>query len=277
MTKLEQKQPLVLFGGTSEGRELAEFLRREKLPVTVFVASEYGQELLPEAAPEQGFYLRVGRLDEAGIKAALKEIEPRLVIDATHPYARLVSVNLEKAAKSLDYPYLRLLRAPLSLAESQELGGLNSEAKKLKIVEFSTLPAMVEWLNQQPGRIFSSLGAKACSELSKIREIERLTVRILPLQESFEAALKAAIPAKNIICMQGPFSRDLNLAMFRATGAEILLTKESGQSGGFLEKLEAAVEGGLTVAVLSRPEESKGLSLAEIKQYLLEVRDGQNH
>ena len=54
--------------------------------------------------------------------------------------------------------------------------------------------------------------------------------------------------------------------MFRAAEADILITKESGVAGGFLEKLAAARACGMTVAVLERPDEEAGLTLEEAKR-----------
>jgi precorrin-6x reductase len=61
--------------------------------------------------------------------------------------------------------------------------------------------------------------------------------------------------------MQGPFSRELNRAMFTAAGAAILVTKNSGPQGGFAEKLDAAGDLGMRVALLTRPVEPDGMSL----------------
>ena len=60
------------------------------------------------------------------------------------------------------------------------------------------------------------------------------------------------LPA-HIICMQ-PFATELNAAMFRQTGARYVVTKNSGRTGGFQEKLEAARQTGAKVIVIERGE-----------------------
>ena len=52
---------VLLFGGTVEGRTVAEYLNENKIPAMVCVATEYGESLLP-----QGEYLELShnRLDE---------------------------------------------------------------------------------------------------------------------------------------------------------------------------------------------------------------------
>ena len=57
----------------------------------------------------------------------------------------------------------------------------------------------------------------------------------------------------NIIAMQGPFSKDLNKAMLTSTNAGVLITKESGNLGGFMDKLEACIELDVKLIVVQRP------------------------
>jgi precorrin-6x reductase len=59
--------------------------------------------------------------------------------------------------------------------------------------------------------------------------------------------------------------------MFRAAGASILVTKESGAAGGFTEKLAAARNCGMTTAVLARPKDTDGLTAAE---WLRRIEEG---
>ena len=97
---------------------------------------------------------------------------------------------------------------------------------------------------------------------------------MLPFKDSLEACLDAGFPAKHLICMQGPFGEDLNVAMFQHTGAKILLTKDSGSAGGFPEKIAAARRCGMKIYIWKRPLQEEGLSLEQIER-LLEARAAQ--
>lgn len=81
---------ILLFAGTTEGRNLAEFLEKNQIPTEVCVATQYGETLL-----EEGKYLHVhaGRLDETEMEQQIQKQQITLVIDATHPYAVIVSQN----------------------------------------------------------------------------------------------------------------------------------------------------------------------------------------
>ena len=95
---------ILLFGGTGEGRALAEWMLAERIPCTVCVATEYGETLLPAGAEA-----RVGRMDRAAMAALMGE-GYALAVDATHPYAVEVTENIKAAAEAAGLPYLRLVR-----------------------------------------------------------------------------------------------------------------------------------------------------------------------
>ena len=131
---------------------------------------------------------------------------------------------------------------------------------------------MIDYLSATEGVVFSSLGSKAAKELCRVRDYQsRLWLRILPTVSSISDCLEAGFPAAHLICMQGPFSRELNAAMFHATGAQILITKESGATGGFPEKVAAARDCGMTVAVLARPQDFPGLTC---EAWLQRIKEG---
>lgn len=242
---------VIVFGGTAEGRRLAEYLAARNIPSIIHVATEYGEELLSCAEPVT---VRVGRLDETGILALLRSEEPRLVVDATHPYATIVSENIRSACNLNDTCYIRVLR------ESIEAGGCRS---------FSSMETLVEWLSGTSGVIFATTGAKEAELLTAVPDFaERIYLRILPYPKGIEACIELGYPMKHLICMQGPFSRELNVALFRETDTSILVTKESGMNGGFEEKVSAAEECGIQVAVVSRPILETGYSLEEVKTLL---------
>lgn len=244
---------VLLFGGTTEGRELAALLQTKNIPAMVCVATEYGESLL-----EAGGSLRVhaAGLDRNAMAALMIAEQPRLVLDATHPYADGVSRAIADACAEVGLPYHRVLRR---------------SARQDGCVLLPDMDEMVSWLNTHSGMVFSALGSKAAGTLCRVNDYQnRLWLRILPTEKSLRDCLDAGFPAAHLICMQGPFSRELNEAMFRAVGADILLTKESGAVGGFPEKVAAARNCGMTVAVLTRPLDHPGLTAEQWKQRIEE-------
>ena len=88
----------VIFGGTAEGRELAEYAEAEGIQTLVSVVSEYGRKILGET---KNVRVRCGALKEEGICLLLQEENPKLVVDATHPYAAAATEQIEQACKRM--------------------------------------------------------------------------------------------------------------------------------------------------------------------------------
>ena len=98
---------ICVFGGTTEGRELVEFLNAQPCEVTACVATEYGQALLPEA---ERLTVSARRLPADEIKALLTDRHFDLVIDATHPYAASITKSIARACAETGVERWRLLR-----------------------------------------------------------------------------------------------------------------------------------------------------------------------
>jgi precorrin-6x reductase len=122
--------------------------------------------------------------------------------------------------------------------------------------------ALIPWLLKQEGAIFATTGVKEAAMFTRLPDYrERVWFRLFPSLEGLRTCLELGYPSAHIICMWGPFSQELNHAMFASSGASILVTKDSGRPGGFAEKVGAARELGMRIALLARPETTAGVSL----------------
>lgn len=245
---------IAVFAGTAEGHELLGRLSVEGLGATAFVATEYGAELICDLP---GIEVRQGRLDAQEMREALGAFD--VVVDATHPYATIVSANLREAAAAAGVRYVRLLRP-------STLGDELSAPDAPRVVEVADPAEAARRLAELEGNVLVTTGSKDLDVYAGVPGFEeRLFVRILPIASGLERALGLGYPAKHVICMQGPFSRDLNVAMLRQVGARWLLTKDTGVAGGLPEKLSAAHEAGCGVVLIRRPDLSeRGYSLDEV-------------
>jgi len=245
---------VILFGGTTEGRMLANFLSEMKVPSFISVATDYGSNVLACQPPA---FVHVGRMDLEEIYQLLQKERPKLVLDATHPYAEIVSDNIQTACSRSDVSYVRAKR------ESTQMDGC---------IEFNTMEELINWLQGTDGKIFSTMGAKEARALCAVKNFrERVYLRLLPSPEGIMECIDLGYPAAHLCCMQGPFSEAFNRAQFQEVNANILVTKESGQHGGFVEKVSAAKKCGMLVAVLKRPVQENGLSYKEIEELIREV------
>ena len=95
---------IIIFGGTTEGRELSQALAAAGAEVVVSVASKVGAE---EQAAAEGITVSVGRRDEEQMRQLIRGAD--VVVDATHPYAVLVTENIRQAAEKEGVRRLRLV------------------------------------------------------------------------------------------------------------------------------------------------------------------------
>lgn len=86
--------------------------------------------------------------------------------------------------------------------------------------------------------------------------------------EVVSSCAKLGIEGKHLLCMQGPFSREMNIALIHQFDIAWMVSKESGRAGGFLEKYQAAKETGCRMIVIGRPKEEQGMELEKCIEYL---------
>lgn len=246
---------VIIFGGTTEGRRLAEFCGEHKIQTVVCVVSEYGEMLVPES-PSVRVIRRALEKDE--MEALFVAEKPSLVLDATHPYARVVTENVTQVCQKMGIVWYRVLR-------KSELETKNADS----IVTVDSVDQAVEWLKSHEGTVLVTTGSKELVKYTAIPDYkERIFARILPDSQALLNSETLGFPRNHMIAMQGPFSLEMNIATMRMTGANYLVTKESGHAGGFLDKIHAAEAVGATALVIGRPLKETGISLEEACQYL---------
>ena len=263
---------IVLFGGTTEGRKIAEAIAEVNrewaaqgdassceagepsgLPICaeVYVATAYGASLLPTGP---GIRVHVGRLDAAEMRALLENAPaPLLVIDATHPYAAVVSENILAACAAVGVRCIRVERENAGVEETTA----STEGAALHWVD--SIEEAAAWLAGQSSHrpnILITTGSKELAPYTRIPDFAaRCYVRALPTVEALEKCQQLGFRREHLILMQGPFSEEMNVAQLRYADAGYLVTKASGETGGFPEKCEAALALGVEVICIGRPKE----------------------
>lgn len=226
---------LIIFGGTTEGRELSERMAAAGAQVTVCVATEYGGETQPAG---EHLAVRIGPMTAAEKQALLSGAD--LCVDATHPYAAHITSSVREACEAAGIPYRRLLR---------------SESTVEGAVIFDTVEEAAAYLQERDGNILLTTGAKELPAFASL-DPARLYPRVLASHAALDACEAIGVPRKNIIAMQGPFSQELNEAILRQFEIRYLVTKDGGAPGGFPEKAAAAKTTGAELILLRRPEET---------------------
>lgn len=234
---------ILVLGGTLEGREIAAMLQANGFQVILSVVTDYGADL----AHDENDTLEVirGAMSVQDLTQLVRSRDIDLLIDATHPYAREIKRNLRFLTETLKITILRYLRSETKVPENP-LVHLASSPEEAAEMSFSMADC-----------VFSTIGTRQLQpfiEKSKATD-KRLVVRILPDPASVRECILAGVLPRNIVAMQGPFPSELNIAMFKHFNAGVIVCKESGDTGGTMEKLEAAFKIDIPAVIISRPDE----------------------
>ncbi|MEU9643171.1 cobalt-precorrin-6A reductase [Streptomyces sp. NPDC048188] len=228
---------VLILGGTTEARRLAERLESEALPGLRVTNSLAGRVAAPRTPPGD---VRVGGFGGAeGLAAWLREHTVDLLIDATHPFAATISFNAARAAATAHVPLLALRRPGWEPADGDvwhETGSL-AEAAAL-------LPALGR-------RVFLTTGR---TDLSAFADLAGLWF----LVRSVDAPEPPYPPRMDVLLDRGPFTLDGERELLRRHRIDVLVTKDSG-GAATAPKLAAAREAGVPVVVVRRPPAPEGV------------------
>lgn len=245
-----------VFAGTTEGREVLNFLAEKPCDVVGFCATEYSSQMQIDSRVK----IQIGRLNQVEMREKFTAEKFDFVIDATHPHAVEVSKNIAAACSACNVKYIRISRQ------------MHDKITDEMVEYFSSIKEVCEFLKNQEGNIFLSTGSKNLAEFSSAIAKERLFARVLPCVESINLCEAAGIIRKQIFACEGPFSVEINIAMLQSANAKFLVTKQTGNAGGFLEKVQAAKRAGAVLCVvcpdnLQSEQEKNAININEFKEF----------
>ena len=214
---------ILVFGGTTEGRKAIEVL--EEAGKGYFYSTKTGEQ---EITLHHGQRID-GALDEEAMLAFCREHSIRLIVDAAHPFASQLHQTIEKVSVALDIPVIRYERIYPPRDESI---------------------CWIDDYSQIPRDINSLLATTGVQSITKLKPLEaegiKVYYRILNRESSIALALKQGASNEQLCYYENPNDMPIK--------ADAILLKESGMSGGFVEKVEAAKAQGMRIIVLKRPD-----------------------
>lgn len=230
---------ILVIAGTQDGRQIAARLDKDGFPVMASVVTGYGCEL---AATNVATVLTAA-LNAEDMAELIRQRGIKMVIDASHPYAADASRNAMQACTNTGAHYIRYERPQVDLPQYGKLYQAES---------YEEAARSAAGLGQV---IFLTIGSRMLRFFAEEPTLKNHTLiaRVLPDLKSLEECIKLGLSPGNIIAMQGPFSHELNVALFREYHAGVIITKNSGSMGGSDTKISAAVELDLPIVVVSRP------------------------
>jgi len=230
---------IIIFAGTTEGRQLAEQYAGAGDSVVACVTGTYARRLIPASIP-----CHVGPMNAVEIKAFLQREKPDRVIDATHPFAALVTKNVRAACEALMIPIERIERE-----DSKSAFWANS-------VEWAEdTRAAVDAVRKTQGRVLLTTGSHTLPQYCAEIPPDRLYVRVLPTSRALLACEALGLPPGHVLAMQGPFTAAFNAALYDQLHISVMVTKDSGEPGGVEEKILPALQRNIHVILIHKPKE----------------------
>ncbi|AEV95618.1 precorrin-6A reductase [Pediococcus claussenii] len=228
---------ILVMGGTTESLEIADVLEGIKVEFILSVVSDYGKVL----ANQHHGRVIARAMDEAALEEYIKVEHINLVIDATHPFAKVASQNAIEATGRLNIKYIRFERP-------------NNYESDQNIRLFNTVEDACNGLRKTEGTIYLTTGSKTVEDYVNALGIERIHARVLPVPSVVSKLTDVGLRADQIDGMRGPFSEQLNVQMLKHADASALVTKESGLQGGINEKIAACQELNIPCFIIKRPQ-----------------------
>ncbi|MBR3622582.1 MAG: cobalt-precorrin-6A reductase [Selenomonadaceae bacterium] len=231
---------ILLLAGTKDGRELGETLSKQNYRIIISVTSDYGKKLIKKS---KNLVINDKPMDLERLVSYIKENKVKLLIDASHPYAETASKNAIAAANEAKIPYIRYEREKAAIDYD----------KVYYAKDYEDAAKISAGLGNN---IFFTTGSKSAKFFfnSPLLKDKRLIFRVLPSANVLSELTEAGILAKNIVALEGPFTEELNRALFKAYEADAIITKDGGNVGGTDTKTAAAKNLDLPMVIIERPK-----------------------
>lgn len=210
-----------------------------------------GYEVLAVTATENGSRIVVTNVSleviekyplRSGLESLFKNRSVRMIIDASHPFPDDLSRLAKELRPTSGIPYIRFAREEVDLPESPLLFPVYSwEEAAQKAAELGNT-------------IFLTTGSYNLELFLKHPSVngKRIVVRVLPDHRVVEAVQSLGVNPRDIVAMQGPFSKDMNRITFKMYNASVIVTKDSGRAGGTDSKISAALGLKIPVVIIKR-------------------------
>jgi precorrin-6A/cobalt-precorrin-6A reductase len=235
---------IFLLGGTKDSINIIKHVK-EKYDAFVLTTTttEYGARLAREGGSDETI---AKPLPKDEIINILTENPFDVLIDATHPFASHITRTCIDVTNLLNLAYIRFERPTTNLEniDTSHVHYVKSfdDAGKLIADEFAQ------------GNVLHFAGANTMESILKYVSADNFYPRILKVESSLEKCEKLNVSPDHIIPMKGAASKEENIELIEKYDACVMITKESGEIGGVVEKIQAANEKDIAVIMIQRPK-----------------------
>lgn len=246
---------ILVFGGTTEGKQVIEVLEALQLPYIYSTKTTIKVELGDFGSYRSGAF-SVGSLEQFILGKKITSI-----IHASHPFAEELHRTIDKVAEKCKVPVYRLQREYPERIKSEIIHYVNDYKEALIV------------LNEKfKGKTLLGLtGVQTIEKFENFWKNNLSYFRILDRQSSIDIALKSDFPENQLILGYPNTSVDAEVELFQQKKIEIVITKESGNSGALSVKIDAANQCKIPIIIIKKPELPASFKLVKSKTALIEI------
>lgn len=230
-----------MLSGTREGREISSLLAAKGYEVQSITAVEHSSRIIVHNDSTE-------IVEEHPVKGGLEKVfnkrSVRVIVDAAHSFPEGISELAKELCQKNGITYIRFVREEVDLPENPLLFPVYSwEEAVQKAAELGHT-------------VFLTTGSYNLELFLKHPDMtgKRVVIRVLPDHRVIEKVQTLGIPPKDIVAMQGPFSKEMNKSTFKMYNASVVVTKDSGRAGGTDSKILAALNLKIPVVIIKRPK-----------------------
>lgn len=247
---------ILVMAGTKDAIKIIEMLSKNKkssfkgnsdeethFNILATTTTNYGAILAKKAGSDE-VISRPLEADE--LVNLIQKKDVKILIDATHPFATQATTNAINASKKASIKYIRFERPSINYFNVERIHIVDSFQKAGKVAS--------NIIKNNEKRVLHLAGVSTIKSILKSVPLNRLIVRVLPNTTSIGICQDLGISGKNIVAMQGTFSKEFNQALMMEYDVGVVITKESGETGGVPSKIDAARELNLDVVLINRPK-----------------------
>ena len=228
---------VLVFGGTTEGRKAIEAL--EEAGSTFYYSTKTGEQDVPL---HHGVAIS-GAMDATAMTVFCQKHDIRLLVDAAHPFAEVLHRTVAEVSEQLGIPAIRFER--IFTERDPDITWIDSYASLIS--HLTPKNCQLSTVNCQLSTLLATTGVQSIAQLKPLEEQGvKVYYRILNRESSIQLAHQQGATDEQLC-----FYEDAKEIPVRA---DAILLKESGHSGGFTEKVEAARALGMKIYAIRRPE-----------------------
>lgn len=246
--------------GTSEGKEFLSLINKYTDKIVVSTATNYGGELLKNYKVH---HINTKPLDKEDMKNLIREFSLTVLVDASHPYAKEVSINAMEACLESSIEYVRYERN--GILEQCD------DKRIIRVKDYNKLKDIIENIlkdDNVEGTILNTTGSNNIYTLMNLNIDCRMIHRILPSPSILKKIVDLGVDIEDIVAIKGPIGYELNKAFISQYKAKAMITKDSGAEGGVEEKLKACIDMNIKLIVIEKPKINYGKVFNDKKELI---------